>query len=62
VPSPQESPKSLATSSSSKSHLVVILAGSIKSAILILIIGVYLCKSNTVATVKPWATGLSGQL
>jgi len=38
------------------------LAGSIRGAILILIIGVYLCKSNTVATVKPWATGLSGQL
>ncbi|XP_062154680.1 inactive receptor-like serine/threonine-protein kinase At2g40270 [Alnus glutinosa] len=47
---------------SSKNHLVLILAGAIGGAILILIIGVYLCKSNKVATVKPWATGLSGQL
>jgi hypothetical protein len=38
------------------------LVGAIGGAILISIIGVYLCKSNKVATVKPWATGLSGQL
>jgi hypothetical protein len=49
-------------SRSSKNHLVLILAGAIGGAILILIIGVYICKSNTVDTVKPWATGLSGQL
>ena len=45
-------------------HWIRILAGSIGGALflVILIIGVYLCKSDKVATVKPWATGLSGQL
>jgi hypothetical protein len=55
--SPQES-----SSSRFNIHLVVILVGAIGGAILISIIGVYLCKSNKVATVRPWATGISGQL
>ena len=65
-PPPSESPtivppKQKSTSSHLK-NLDVILVGAIGGAILISIIGVYLCKSNKVATVKPWATGLSGQL
>ncbi|XP_057738294.1 probable inactive receptor-like protein kinase At3g56050 isoform X1 [Arachis stenosperma] len=49
---------------SSKSHLAVILAGVLGCAAFLIIssIGIYLCKTNKVATVKPWATGLSGQL
>uniref|UniRef100_A0A2N9IXB0 Protein kinase domain-containing protein n=1 Tax=Fagus sylvatica TaxID=28930 RepID=A0A2N9IXB0_FAGSY len=45
-------------------NLVAILVGSIGGTIflIILIVGVYLLKSDKVATVKPWATGLSGQL
>ncbi|KAG2723961.1 hypothetical protein I3843_02G171700 [Carya illinoinensis] len=57
VPSPAGSPPS-----STSSHLAAILAGAIGGAILISAICVYLCKSNKVAAVKPWATGLSGQL
>ncbi|KAK7305906.1 hypothetical protein VNO77_43818 [Canavalia gladiata] len=51
-------------SSSSKKHRVVILAAVMGSAVFLLIsiVGIYLCKTNKVATVKPWATGLSGQL
>ncbi|KAF7816507.1 putative inactive receptor-like protein kinase [Senna tora] len=50
-------------SPSSKKRKVAILAGSIGGIVvlLILIIG-YLFKTNKIATVKPWATGLSGQL
>ncbi|KAH1226659.1 Protein MALE DISCOVERER 2 [Glycine max] len=65
-PSPLPEPRSapLSKSSSSKNHLVVILAGVMGGVVFLLIsiIGLYLCKTNKVATVKPWATGLSGQL
>lgn len=65
-PSPLPGPRSapLYKSSSSKNHVVVILAGAMGGAVFLLIsiIGLYLCKTNKVATVKPWATGLSGQL
>ncbi|KAL5164050.1 Protein MALE DISCOVERER 2 [Glycine soja] len=65
-PSPLPGPRSapLYKSSSSKNHVVVILAGVMGGAVFLLIsiIGLYLCKTNKVATVKPWATGLSGQL
>ncbi|XP_041001111.1 LOW QUALITY PROTEIN: probable inactive receptor-like protein kinase At3g56050 [Juglans microcarpa x Juglans regia] len=56
--SPAGSP---ASSAKGPNHLAAILAGAI-GTILISAIGVYLCKSNKVATVRPWATGLSGQL
>lgn len=48
----------------SKNNHVKILAGvgSGIVTLLISIIGLYLCKTNKVSTVKPWATGLSGQL
>ncbi|KAK7826410.1 protein male discoverer 2 [Quercus suber] len=65
TPSPQPVvvPSSTENHKRSHSHLAPILVGSIGGALLIiLIIGVYLCKSDKVATVKPWATGLSGQL
>ncbi|MED6221223.1 hypothetical protein PIB30_052465 [Stylosanthes scabra] len=49
---------------SSKNHRVAIVAGVIGGAVFLIVssIGIYLCKTNKVATVKPWATGLSGQL
>lgn len=52
------------SSQKKKKSLLVPMAGSIGGALflVILIIGVYLCKSDKVATVKPWTTGLSGQL
>ncbi|XP_041025469.1 inactive receptor-like serine/threonine-protein kinase At2g40270 isoform X2 [Juglans microcarpa x Juglans regia] len=62
VPPPRESSTILQRSSSSNHRIVAILAGAIGGTILILVIGVYLCISNKVATVKPWAPGLSGQL
>ncbi|TKY47571.1 LRR receptor serine/threonine-protein kinase MRH1 [Spatholobus suberectus] len=63
-PSPLPGSAPQPKSNSSKNHLVVILAGVMGGAVFLLIsiIGIYLCKTNKVATVKPWATGLSGQL
>ncbi|XP_061997652.1 probable inactive receptor-like protein kinase At3g56050 isoform X2 [Rosa rugosa] len=58
-PSPQESsPKE------SSSHRVAIMAGAIGGggSLVILVVGLYFYGRNKVATVKPWATGLSGQL
>ncbi|RDX89721.1 Protein MALE DISCOVERER 2 [Mucuna pruriens] len=66
-PSPLPEPAGSAPqfkSNSSKKHSLVILAGVTGGVVFIFIsiIGLYLCKTNKVATVKPWATGLSGQL
>lgn len=63
-PQPDVVPSSPENQKTSHRHWSLILAGSIGGSLflVILIIGVYLCKSNKVATVKPWATGLSGQL
>ncbi|KAG6735080.1 hypothetical protein I3842_01G302900 [Carya illinoinensis] len=61
-PSSLVPPSTTQRSSSSNHRIVAILAGAIGGTILILVIGVYLCIINKVATVKPWATGLSGQL
>ncbi|QCD98619.1 probable inactive receptor-like protein kinase At3g56050 [Vigna unguiculata] len=62
--SPSPLPEPPSTSGSSKNNLVVILVGVIGGVVFLVIssIGIYLCKTNKVATVKPWATGLSGQL
>ncbi|GLT78916.1 hypothetical protein SLA2020_504340 [Shorea laevis] len=49
--------------SSSRQRLVALLAGVIGAAVFVpLIIGTYLWKCNKGSAVKPWATGLSGQL
>ncbi|KAF5736548.1 hypothetical protein HS088_TW14G00692 [Tripterygium wilfordii] len=50
--------------SSLKHHQVAILAGSIGGALILLasIMGMVLYRSNKVVIVKPWVTGLSGQL
>ncbi|KAG5237398.1 inactive receptor serine/threonine-protein kinase [Salix suchowensis] len=49
--------------SSSKKHQIPIIAGAVGGTLVILvsIISIYICKINKVA-VKPWATGMSGQL
>ncbi|KAE9587729.1 putative protein kinase RLK-Pelle-LRR-VI-2 family [Lupinus albus] len=65
-PSPLPMPGSPAQSiiSSSKNNHIAIIAG-VGGGVLFLIIssiGIYLCKTDKVATVRPWATGLSGQL
>ncbi|KAL9332635.1 hypothetical protein ACSQ67_002245 [Phaseolus vulgaris] len=62
LPEPSSAPPS--KSNSSNNNLVRILAGVIGgfAFVVISIIGIYLWKTNKVATVKPWATGLSGQL
>ncbi|KAG6763802.1 hypothetical protein POTOM_031242 [Populus tomentosa] len=46
-----------------KKHYVAIIAGAIGGTLVILIsiLSIYICKTNK-ASVKPWATGLSGQL
>lgn len=59
-PSPALTPKG----SKKENHLMLILAGSVGGAFFILIsaLGVVFFRSNKVVTVRPWATGLSGQL
>ncbi|OMO50035.1 hypothetical protein CCACVL1_30670 [Corchorus capsularis] len=51
------------SSGSSSKHRTILLA-SIGGAVflLVVIVGTYLFKTSKVSTVKPWATGLSGQL
>ncbi|ESR49028.1 protein MALE DISCOVERER 2 [Citrus sinensis] len=62
IPRPSSS-QSLQKSGGSSSKHIAILGGVIGGAILVVaIVGIYLCRSNKVSTVKPWATGLSGQL
>ncbi|XP_028803811.1 probable inactive receptor-like protein kinase At3g56050 [Neltuma alba] len=63
-PSPKipEARSKTRSKSFSKNH-VAILVGAIGGGVfLILIAGIYVCRTNKVTTVKPWATGLSGQL
>ncbi|KAH7548335.1 hypothetical protein JRO89_XS14G0104100 [Xanthoceras sorbifolium] len=65
APSPSSPPNpTISTRKASSSNNLAIFGGAIGGAvfIFILIAGIYLCRSNKVATVKPWATGLSGQL
>ncbi|OMO82826.1 hypothetical protein CCACVL1_11750 [Corchorus capsularis] len=63
--SPASSPSQIADESShSNHHLALILVGSIGGSILALmsVLGIIFFRSSKVVTVKPWATGLSGQL
>ncbi|KAJ1417707.1 Serine-threonine/tyrosine-protein kinase, catalytic domain [Sesbania bispinosa] len=63
-PSPPPSPGSTTQleTNSSKNHRVLV--GVVGGAVFLLIsvIGIYLYRTNKVGSVKPWATGLSGQL
>ncbi|KAJ7959617.1 LRR receptor-like kinase [Quillaja saponaria] len=63
APSPSKFSRRSAKSSS-KHHKVAILGGVIGGTLFVLvsITVIYLCKTDKVATVRPWATGLSGQL
>lgn len=64
IPSPASTPSKVAKSSNSRHQLFLIMAVALGSTLLILIsvIGIICFRSNKVVTVKPWATGLSGQL
>ncbi|CAA2998324.1 inactive receptor-like serine threonine- kinase At2g40270 [Olea europaea subsp. europaea] len=61
LPNPAKNPSKTAKNSRSQ---VLILSGAIGGPLLLLLIitGIWFCRSSKVATVKPWATGLSGQL
>ena len=61
--SDSSAPRISPESSPSKKHHVAIIAGAIGGTLVILIsiLSIYICKTNK-ASVKPWATGLSGQL
>ncbi|KAL4333364.1 hypothetical protein GQ457_07G033660 [Hibiscus cannabinus] len=50
--------------SDSEHHMVLILIASIGGSlfVLVLVLGIFVFRSSKVVTVKPWATGLSGQL
>ncbi|OMP02465.1 hypothetical protein COLO4_11069 [Corchorus olitorius] len=63
--SPASSPSQIADESSHSNHrLALILVGSIGGSILALmsVLGIIFFRRSKVVTVKPWATGLSGQL
>ncbi|XP_021816267.1 probable inactive receptor-like protein kinase At3g56050 [Prunus avium] len=66
MPSPASSPSQGVKTSSSKSRhrVVMICAGVVGGSLFILmsVIGIFLVRSSKVVTVKPWVTGLSGQL
>ncbi|CAI0415702.1 unnamed protein product [Linum tenue] len=65
LPTPplSSSPNSTVDSSPSRSHTFIPIVAAVAGAtcFLLAIFGIYLCKTNR-AAVKPWATGLSGQL
>ncbi|KAE8729522.1 hypothetical protein F3Y22_tig00003715pilonHSYRG00378 [Hibiscus syriacus] len=63
--SPVSTPSQIADErSDSEHHMVLILIASIGGSlfVLVLVLGIFLFRSSKVVTVKPWATGLSGQL
>lgn len=63
VPTPAEAPSTPPASSSRHLKLyLTVSAAAGGSLLLLLIIGIYFWRSGKVSTVKPWATGLSGQL
>ncbi|XP_034687806.1 inactive receptor-like serine/threonine-protein kinase At2g40270 [Vitis riparia] len=65
VPSPAPAPSPMLNKSSyGKNYTVLILSGVLGSSLVIFIsaMGIIFCRSHKVVTVKPWATGLSGQL
>ncbi|XP_030451153.1 inactive receptor-like serine/threonine-protein kinase At2g40270 [Syzygium oleosum] len=64
APAPASASNSPASLAPNVRNTPAIIGGAVGGSFLILItiLGVYLYRSNKVATVKPWATGLSGQL
>ncbi|XVE58991.1 hypothetical protein DITRI_Ditri05aG0008300 [Diplodiscus trichospermus] len=63
--SPASTPSQIADESSdSEHHMVLILVGTIGGSLFVLVsvLCIVLFRSSKVVTVKPWATGLSGQL
>ncbi|XP_031271895.1 probable inactive receptor-like protein kinase At3g56050 [Pistacia vera] len=64
TPSPALTPSLAGTDSKSKHHIVLILAGIVGGSFLTLFlaIGIIFSRTSKVVTVKPWVTGLSGQL
>lgn len=65
TPSPASTPGQLIKNSSkSKNRIVLICAAVVGGALFILlsVFGIILVRSSKVVTVRPWATGLSGQL
>ncbi|XP_021278004.1 probable inactive receptor-like protein kinase At3g56050 [Herrania umbratica] len=62
---PSSTPSQMADENSDiKHHMVLVLVASIGGSVFVLIsvLGIVLFRSSKVVTVKPWATGLSGQL
>ncbi|KAE8711219.1 Inactive receptor-like serine/threonine-protein kinase [Hibiscus syriacus] len=63
--SPASTPSQIADErTDSKHHMVLILIATIGGSLFVLVsvLGIFLFRSSKVVTVKPWATGLSGQL
>ncbi|CAI9787618.1 unnamed protein product [Fraxinus pennsylvanica] len=64
LPNPAKNSSETAKNSGPNHQRVLILSGAIGGPLLLLFIiaGIWFCQCSKVATVKPWATGLSGQL
>ncbi|XP_018502532.2 probable inactive receptor-like protein kinase At3g56050 [Pyrus x bretschneideri] len=65
IPSPSSSPSQVVQSNSNSRHRVVIICAGIVTGCLLIflsVVGIIVARSSKVVTVKPWATGLSGQL
>ncbi|KAG8390135.1 hypothetical protein BUALT_Bualt01G0052000 [Buddleja alternifolia] len=64
APAPAQWPNPPLVHSRSNHHRILILSAATGGPILllVLIVGIFFLQSGKIATVKPWATGLSGQL
>ncbi|XP_019158264.1 PREDICTED: probable inactive receptor-like protein kinase At3g56050 [Ipomoea nil] len=63
VPSPTATPRN-EIKNSKKHHKILIMAAVLGGSVLLIVsaIGIVFCQRNKMAVVKPWATGISGQL
>lgn len=60
VPAPTSNPTS--SSSSNRNVIIGVSVAGASAFLIISVVAILICRSSKVGTVKPWATGLSGQL
>nr|XP_043634493.1 inactive receptor-like serine/threonine-protein kinase At2g40270 [Erigeron canadensis] len=62
LPSPSPTPATQRSKKKNKNHVPLIIAATIGGFAFVGVVALLLLRGNKVATVRPWATGLSGQL
>ncbi|XP_058183544.1 probable inactive receptor-like protein kinase At3g56050 [Rhododendron vialii] len=64
TPMPSSTAENTSESSNSNSHRALIICAATVGPMLLfsLVIGIFFCRGNKIVAVRPWATGLSGQL